>query len=250
MAAPLAAVSGGVFAARFADFSTLDTLLFALAAALLAAWGLRAPRTAAGEAACLLGLFLAGAWLADAPQREPACAIGSLLARMDVDLEDPVRLRGWVLRPPEALDDEDRFDLALESALDGVPACGGVRLTVNREPEDPPLRIGYGARVELLARLRFPENYDNPGGFDRIAYLRDRGIAMTATMRRYAPIIPLEGRGGGAWSSRVWRAREALADRFAGLSARAGLAPEPASLLRAMLLGDRSGLSEETKSAF
>ncbi|MEZ5391635.1 MAG: hypothetical protein R2724_01885 [Bryobacterales bacterium] len=102
MAAPLAVVSGGVFAARFADFSTLDTLLFALAASLLAAWGLRAPRAGAGEAACLLGLFLAGAWLADAPEREPACALPSVLARMHVELEDPVRLRGWVLRPPES----------------------------------------------------------------------------------------------------------------------------------------------------
>ncbi|MEZ5391636.1 MAG: ComEC/Rec2 family competence protein [Bryobacterales bacterium] len=134
--------------------------------------------------------------------------------------------------------------------LEGVPACGGVRLTVNREPEDPPLRIGYGARVELLARVRYPENYDNPGAFDRIAYLRDRGIVMTGTMRRYAPIIPLEGRGGSSWTREVWRVREGLAARFEALSARAGLTPEPASLLRAMLLGDRSGLSEETKSAF
>ena len=250
MAAPLAAVSSGAFAARFADFSTFDTFAFGLCAAALAALGLRAARPHAGEAACLLGLCLAGAWLADVPRESRPCAVEGVLGRLDADLEDPVRLRGWVRRPSAALGDADRFDLELESILDGVPACGGVRLTVHREVEDPPLRVGYGLRVELFARLRRPENFDNPGAFDHAAYLRERGIEMTGTVRRYAPILPSPGDSGGRMAGVLWRARQKLAVRLDALAERAGLGEEPASLLRAMLLGDRSGLSERTKTAF
>ena len=175
LAAPLAAVSGGVFAARFADFSTLNVVLAALFACALAGWGLRAPSMWAGEAAGLLGLALCGAWLHDVAAAPRPCGAVQVLERMEVDLADPVRLRGWVKRPPEALGDADRFDLELDAILRDVPACGGVRLTVYREADGPRLRMSYGTHVELLARLREPRNYRNSGAFDRVSYLRDRG---------------------------------------------------------------------------
>ncbi len=250
LAAPLAAVSGGAFAARFADFSTLDTFAFGLCAAALAACGLGARRAPAGEAACLLGLFLCSAWLLDIPSETRACAIEDVVERTGIDLADPVRLRGWVRRPPEALPDADRFDLELEAALEDVPACGGVRISVHREPDDPPLQIPYGVRVELLARLRFPRNYGNPGAFDRVGWLRERGIAMTATMRRYAPILPSGDRAAGWLPHQLWRLRIAASERLHRLLERARVELGRAALLRAMLLGDRSGLSEPVKTAF
>lgn len=249
LAAPLAAVACGVFAARFAPLPFEHAFLAGALCAGLALLGLRARRDWSGQTACLIGLALAGAALPASISNNDGGRVDVVLA--DLDLETPTRLGGWVREPPERFEDADRFLLEVETVLDGRPAWGGVRITVNRHEGEPPLALGYGQRIEVITRLRRLHGYQNPGGFDRVAYLQRQEIYLTGTMRPYAPILPLEGRGGSLPEAWLWDLREAVAGRFDSLASRGGMDGAPATaVLRSSLLGDRSALSRETETEF
>jgi len=249
LAAPLAAVACGVFAARFAPLPFEHAFVAGALCAGLALLGLRARRDWSGQTACLIGLALAGAALPASISSDDDGRVDVVLA--DLDLETPTRLSGWVREPPERFEDADRFLLEVETVLDGRPAWGGVRITVNRREGEPPLALGYGQRIEVIARLRRLHGYQNPGGFDRATYLRRQEIYLTGTMRPYAPILPLEGRGGSLPEAWLWAVRETVARRFEALVARSELEDAPAiAVLRSSLLGDRSALSRETETEF
>lgn len=249
MAAPLAAVAGGVFAARYASLPDEQLVIAGALCAALALLGLYDDRLWAGKAACLLGMALAGAAL-------PSVLPSSDKIRMDravegLDLEVPVRLSGWVREPPERFEDADRIVLEAETALDGKVVHGGVRLTIHRNEGDPPLDIRYGRRVEVLARLRRLHGYQNPGSFDRVRHLHRQGIYMTGTTRPYAPLLPLEGCGGSGWEELLWTLRSTVARRFESLAFQSGAEGAPAAaILRSTLLGDRGALDRETETEF
>lgn len=240
------ALVGGVAVARFVSFGFTETLVSAIALAALALAGLRFREPRAGRAACLLAFALVGAQRASLPVETTEQRVDQVLLRSAVPLETPVRLQGWVREPPERFDNADRIVVEAESLYKGSPAWGGVRLTVNRYPEDPPLEIEYGDRIEVLARFRELRNFDNPGKFDRIAYLNRQHIHINATTRPRAPIRRLGNQRAGSLSAYVWRGRRQLRERFDALWA--GSRSE--SVLRALLLGDGSLLDRETTTAF
>ena len=108
-----------------------------------------------------------------------------------------------------------------------------------------------GCRVEFLARLRELRNFNNPGSFDRVAYLNKHGIHMTASVRARTPIHTLDGAGGTVWQAWVWELRTAADNRLDTLLAEAEAGESAAAaILRAMLLGDRSALDPETTTDF
>ena len=120
-----------------------------------------------------------------------------------------------------------------------------------RRENAPPLKLDYGQRIEFLTRIRKLRNFENPGSFDRIAYLHRQGIHLTATVRAGTPILPLEGAGGNVGQSWLWRLRGAAQRRLDALFPREQ--PEDSAgnaVLRALLLGDRTSLDRETTTAF
>ena len=249
--APLAAVAGGVFAARFADFSTPEALLAGVAAALAATAGLWASDERAGMAACLLGLTLSGAWLGDSAPAPAACRVDLALERSTIDWELPVRWTGWVRRPPRDLGGADQVVLETESVFGVGEVCGPVQATVARRPEDPPLSLEYGERVEWLALPRRIRNLGNPGAFDRVAWMRRQGVFLAASAKAGSPWRRIDGRGGSALLVPLWRMRQGLQRRAGVLAERTGRAgSDSAAALRAMLLGDRRELSPELRSRF
>ncbi len=248
LTAPCAALAGGMAVARCAAFGFIETLFAALALAALALTALRFRERRAGRAACLLAFALAGAQRAPQPPSDaaPEQRVDRVLLRSSAPLDAPVRLRGWVREPPERFDDADRIVVEAESLYQGSPAWGGVRLTVNRYPEDPPLEIAYGERIEALVRFRELRNFDNPGAFDRVGYLNRQRIYSNATARPRTPIHRLGNpRAGSLWAY-LRRTRGALRERFDALWG--GSRSEP--ILRALLLGDSSLLERETTTAF
>ena len=251
LVAPLAALALGIVAAQFAFFSFQETLLSTLLLGLLAWVGLHHDAVRPGAVACLAGFLIAGAMLGSRRPPPDPLVITNVVQTADADLNDPVRLRGFVREPTEALDTADRFVLEVESVFANTPARGGVRVNVYRGSDDPPLELPYGRRVELLARLRELRNFNNPGSFDRVAYLNRRGIHLTASVRARTPIHTLGGQGGGRWQSWIWQVRTAAGKRLEVLlsQAQADDSP-PAAILRAMLLGDRSTLDGETTTDF
>ncbi|MDA1236751.1 MAG: ComEC/Rec2 family competence protein, partial [Acidobacteria bacterium] len=212
--APLAAFACGVWAARFAATDSNQALTAAAALAGLGALGLRAPdwRVGLTALACAFGLAGLGVGSLEAPVR---------LDRVDLVLQDDlspdyrtVRLSGWVRRPPEALDYGDQFVLEAESVYTGDAVSGGILVTADREPEDPALELAYGTRLEFLAQVRTLRNYGNPGAFDRVGWLAEQGVYLTAAVRRGTPLLVDEGTGGYWLEARLWDLRLAARQRF------------------------------------
>ena len=251
LAAPLAALVAGIIAAQFAPFSFQETLLSILLLTGLSGLGLRCDAARAGLAACLMGFVLAGAMLTSRSDPPDPFLITEALDREDARLEDPIRLRGYVRVPPEVRENADRFILEAESIFRNTTARGGVRVTVYRKENAPQLKLDYGQRIEFLARIRRLHNFENPGSFDRVAYLNRQGIYLTATVRAGTPILPLEGTGGNIWQSWLWKLRGTAQQRLDALLAQ----PQPndsegSAVLRALLLGDRTSLDRETTTEF
>lgn len=247
---PLIALIAGIVAARFAQFFLPETLFSISILAILAAAGLRKGSLAAGMAALLTAFALLGGLLGSNRPDDADSLITTLIEREAPPPDDPVRLRGYVREPTEALEDADRFVLETEAIFHGIAARGGVRVTVYRDPDAPPLELAYGDRVEMLARPRPLHNYGNPGSFDRVRHLNRQGIHLTATLRPGTPIHRFEGRGGWLAQSWVWSAREAARTKFEAIFPEAEQ-PSPATgILRAMVLGDRATLDREVEIEF
>lgn len=249
--APLAAFACGVWAARFVAFDSNQAFAAAAALAGLGLLGLWAPHWRAGLAALTLAFGMTGA---AAGVLEPPVRAD----RVDLALRDAltpeyctVRLSGWVRRPPEPLDYGDQFVLEAESVERGDAATGGVLVTVARLAEEPPLELPYGTPVEFLAQVRTVRNYGNPGAFDRVGWLAEQGIYLTATVRRQTPLLLGEQQRGGWLEARLWELRTAARQRFDRLEERLDPAgARNAAIVRAMTLGETRGLDGETKSEF
>ncbi len=254
LVAPLAAFSAGIVAAQHATFSFLELAVSTSLLAALALAGLLGGAWRAGAASCLAGFATAGALWASLPETPDPNRLPAVVERMGLDLRAPMLLRGWVRTPPIARADRDQFVLEVESlgslaegSRPGVAVSGGVRLSVERRPGETPLALEYGDRLELAARLRRLRNYENPGGFDRAAYLARQGIQMTGAVRSGSPLIHLDGRRGSALLAAVWRARawaEARVDALLGPSSTAS------GLVKAMVLGDGAYLDKALGLAF
>ncbi len=242
---------------------------FCLGIALQQALGLRPlPWTMAAAGALLLG---GGAWLARARRVLPfilvlgfACLGGQAMAQAllgqpahhlrrlpEAHLGTAIALEGWVVGPPdprpaEARDTADpertRFAVEVTRLRLGerwVPVTGQARLTVVGEP--PP--AAYGDEIRGTFRLRRPRRFDNPGAFDYPAYLATQGIALEGWTRE--PVETVEASRGSAVLRLVFGIRALLLRRLD-----AAMSPGRAGLLKATVLGDRSGLSAEMNQAF
>jgi competence protein ComEC len=140
-----------------------------------------------------------------------------------------------------------RLSLDVEHAvIDGRehPAAGGVLLTVAGEA--PPASVEdwrRGRTVRLPAQLRRPSRYLNPGGRDDEAALALRGTTLVGSVKS-AMLVHVVRRGSAhaeaAAALRLWVRR--VVDRNVGVhSARS------AAVVCAILLGDRTGLDDETE---
>ena len=101
----------------------------------------------------------------------------------------------------------------VEAEISGVDLQTGIRLTIYSRPQGRgeakaaapvPLYI-YGQRLRLVAKLRPPRNFGNPGAFDYRGYLAQRGIATlgspTKRMCRCCPGSWVTGLPSGVTAS-------------------------------------------------
>src|ERR1041385_4256582 len=153
----------------------------------------------------------------------------------------------------------ERFEMEKESIEAGGVKFNqpvGIRATVyprsarghetNETVDVPGLARAYGERIHLLAKLRLPRNFGNPGAFDYAAYLRGHGIGVLASVRA-DEIEILPGTAGtrfGFWRSRM---RNSILRhvREIGLWGR-----EDAALFAAMIVGDDSMLLRGVREEF
>lgn len=198
----------------------------------------------------LLGLGLS---LAD---RRPSEAVNPVLTAFS---GQEVVLTGTVVSGPESLGQGSRLTIRVSSILSRGPegaeeieARGRIRVILPDPNLDWP-RLGYGSRIRFQARLKKTADFANRpvGGylFSPRQRMADQGIHFRALISGPEKILTLARPGGSAW----WRAVEGWRDHCRILI-RTGAAgdgsPEAAGLLRALLMGEKSGLNPELKEAF
>lgn len=146
-------------------------------------------------------------------------------------------LAARVLDVPEQKPGRTSLVLGTES-IDRKPVRMKVLLTGTGIPDD----IGPGDILQVSGSLREPSGSRNPGGFDYANYLRRSGIRLI--MYPYQVVRTGEGR------------RPALRSFIDGIRTDAvrtieqNIPEKEASVLVPMLLGDKSSLTPELKSAF
>lgn len=203
--------------------------------------------------ACLLVLFfsLGAGRLSVEPYLLPPHHIDRL---PDALLDRPLLIEGVVASPGDiqtvnAWGTEDsgrrvRFLLDLRTLwLAGreVEVTGRARLTMRGHDIVPV----YGERLRGVFKLRRPRGYWNPGGFDYPLSLRSQGVTLEGWAGEASPVELLGAGEGNPALTLAYTLRSRLIQAVGGL-----LPSDQASLLAAITLGERSGISRQINEAF
>ena len=153
------------------------------------------------------------------------------LPKLDADDAQTVRLSGCVVNPPVFSPDRERFLLELApSAL--------AQVTVNAKPGER-VHLPYGTQVDLVATVRRPRSFQNPGEFDFAAYLAHQRIFWTAFVSHSDDIRRLPAPCGHRSLGALFWLRTKALDRLERLYPND---PKTGGLLAAMLLGQTLGV--------
>ena len=200
----------------------------------------------------LLGFGLLGmTWAALHELQFDRNHLRTLVRSDELDLTSPCRVRGRCARVSVRKAGGIHLEVDvqhLENRFASFETRGKIRLHLNpQDPSlDPPPSPQAGDRVEFLAYLRRPENFNNPGQFDYRSYLELRGIFLTGNLKDPLLLNRLTRQGGTSWQVLANRMRQGCIQALETLPA-----SEPArAILKAVLLGDDSDLEEETRSRF
>lgn len=144
---------------------------------------------------------------------------------------------------------------ALAAGEHRLAAPVGVRLTIfSKKAEDEDARASgsesplktyaYGERLHIVAKLRAPRNYGNPGALDLVGYLASQGIRLTGSARATeVEVLPgFSGSRIGLWRA---EARRSVLTHIQQL-----WQGEPGALMQAMLIGGRAFFGRELKTNF
>jgi len=166
--------------------------------------------------------------------------------------DEAIVLLGEVADAPERTDDATRFVLRTDTLYgmqDTVAVDGRARVTLQASPwaEDvgPFPDVRQGDVVRLRGDLRLPPTLRNPGGFDYRAHLARRGICCTMYVGEPAH-VDVRGRRRGMVESSLVGTREHIRRQISRYVPSA----DARAVLRALLLGDRSRITEVQKERF
>ncbi len=100
-----------------------------------------------------------------------------------------------------------------------------------------------GDKVRVVAKLRRPTRYGNPGEFDYPRYLARRKVYVTATTPTSIGVVRLADTKRRGWKDSIEIFRHKIR-----LVIHESISPEMAPFLRALTIGDRGGLSLEQRN--
>ncbi|PYQ23388.1 MAG: DNA internalization-related competence protein ComEC/Rec2 [Acidobacteria bacterium] len=170
-------------------------------------------------------------------------------AAVNEQSQEPVLLRGVAAVDGRA--SADRFQILIdvdELRVRGRDenATGRARLDVGGSPSGADPVIIEGDRVEAWALLRAPHGFGTPGAFDAAAQARRDGTHAHGYVKSRRLVEKL-GRAGVGWlRDAAARARQHVREALL----RYVLPGPEQGLVRAMVLGDRTGVEPETAEAF
>ncbi len=158
------------------------------------------------------------------------------------------------------------LDLRVEAISDASgnndPVSGGLRLSVYAPASEEFRPFGCGQHLRVTASIHAPERYNDPGVWDSTAYLLGQGIGALASVKAAAINAEADPKNA-SFSCRLKAAQQAAGERIMALAepASAGgveqrmpgffrLSAEDASMLAAMITGDRIWLQRRTRVGF
>jgi competence protein ComEC len=137
-----------------------------------------------------------------------------------------------------------------------VPVDGGVRVTLTTQSGALP-ELHCGEIIEAPMQLRAPLRYNDPGAWQYADYLLEQGIGVHANVRAaklhkiadgttgaQCRIFAAQSWGAGRLDGYVHSAANRMLPRGLRLSA------EDAAMLKAMIFGDRTSLSQQQRIGF
>ena len=150
---------------------------------------------------------------------------------------------GIIENQPGRIKNRTRFDLRVAS-IDGDhqthAVSGLLRVTAGGDLPD----IAVGDKIRFKSRMRSITNFRNPGGFDYKRYMAFKGIYATAYVRGDR-IGVVENSPPTGLSRMINRVRHT----FAHLVEKSG-SPEAQGVLKALIIGDRTRISDSTRQNF
>lgn len=166
--------------------------------------------------------------------------------------EKATTLQGVIADAPEQDDEATRFVLEADTAygtLDTAAVDGRARVTLRSSPWSEPVGafpdVRQGDVVRLRGSLYLPPELRNPGGFDYRAYLNRRGICCTMYVGK-PQHVDVRGHRRGTLESFLVVAREHIRTQIDRYVPNAGAK----AVLRALLLGDRSRVTDAQRERF
>jgi competence protein ComEC len=230
------------------------------------------PYLLAASAACLLSLWAAHIWSRDLLTFSlslicftflgvvyPALHQGSyapqhlrtLTRSGKLDLNEPCRIMGICTKGSIPKGIGEQIELAvqhIENRFSTYATRGNVRLALYYQRGETPQQplLVPGDQVEVLAHLRVPKNFNNPGQFDYVAYLERQDVALVGTVKNELLVTRL-ATGQGSWLfCHIQYLRKALLSRMDQVFG----AGRTAGVMKALLLGDRSALEAGVEETF
>jgi competence protein ComEC len=185
-------------------------------------------------------LFIFLGYLSVQPWVSPRLPANHILHYTDTHRWD---ITGRVADEPRKINNRTRFHLQVTSL--GVDAqihdvSGTLRVTAVGDVPD----LSVGDEVRFNSRIRSLTNFKNPGGFDYKRYMAFKGIRATAYLKGDMLVFIKKYPDRGFFKI-IKKARS----RFAGLIDDSGYA-RVQGVFKALIIGDRSQISPETRQAF
>lgn len=157
---------------------------------------------------------------------------------------------GEIVEPPLSTKSSVRFVMKARAVRSGdrhVAVRENVKVTLKfKRGEASPLVPAYGMLLALRGTLSHPSDTRNPGDFSEKSYLESNGISSLMLVRGSEQAAVLDTtRGSWLAIHAVIPVREYFVRVFGGLTH-----GESAEFLKGLIVGDRSGISVETRKAF
>jgi len=150
---------------------------------------------------------------------------------------------GRIDQQPRQLNGRTRFDLQVASlGRNGQTFAVGGKLRVTARGDIPDLAIGDN--VLLNSRIRSPTNFKNPGGFDYKRYMAFQGIQATAYVKGDKVVVTDKHPADG-----FLRIINNVRNTYVALIEKSGHT-QAQGVLKALIIGDRSQISDETRQVF
>jgi competence protein ComEC len=155
-----------------------------------------------------------------------------------------------------------RVNAIADSPGHSVAVSGGLRLSIYAPIDGPFRTFRCGDRLRLTAPIHAPERYNDPGVWDSTAYLLGQGIGALASAKAAAVTVEADPKRA-SFSCLLKAAQQAAGERIMDLAEPLPANPnilqtpnffrlttEDASMLAAMITGDRAWLQRRTRIGF